>query len=145
MVPGDLWTDIDSRLQERFMLIPKKAFAGLWVVTVDDSLQLLLGREKLIFWQISEKYLWKIYLAWGYDDDDQLFLRYGWAMKSFWLYFQPRHCQRSFPVRIFDTLWARFESVQKSEFRFSWMKLCSSDNNKTTARQSYSHTVIGII
>ena len=31
MVSSDLWTDIDSRLGEIFMMIPEKAFAGLSV------------------------------------------------------------------------------------------------------------------
>ena len=48
MVSSDLWTDIDSRLGEIFAMIPKKAFAGLSVMTVADLLQLppqLLGLQ----------------------------------------------------------------------------------------------------
>ena len=40
MVSSDLWTDIDSRLEEIFMMIPEKAFGGLSAVTVADLLQL---------------------------------------------------------------------------------------------------------
>ena len=36
------------------------------------------------------------------------------------------HCNRSSPSRISDTFLAR------SEFKLSWMKLCSSDNHYTT-------------
>ena len=32
MVSSDLWTNIDSRLEEIFMIIPEKAFAGLSVM-----------------------------------------------------------------------------------------------------------------
>ena len=38
MVSSDLWTDNDSRLGEIFEMIPKKAFAGLSVMTVTDLL-----------------------------------------------------------------------------------------------------------
>ena len=34
MVSSDLWTDIDSRLGEIFMIIPEKAFPGLSAMTV---------------------------------------------------------------------------------------------------------------
>ena len=38
MLSSDLWTDIDSRLGEIFMMIPEKAFADLSVMTVADLL-----------------------------------------------------------------------------------------------------------
>ena len=38
MVSSDSWTDIDSVLGEIFMMIPKKAFLGLSVITVADLL-----------------------------------------------------------------------------------------------------------
>ena len=48
MVSSDLWTDIDSRFREIF-LIPEIAFAGLSVMTVAvaDLLQLPPVRKKL--------------------------------------------------------------------------------------------------
>ena len=49
MVSTDLCTNIDSRLGEIFVMIPKKAFAGLPVMTVADLLQLPPIRGKLIF------------------------------------------------------------------------------------------------
>ena len=55
LVSSDLWTDIDSRLGETFMMIPKKAFAGLSVMTVADLLQLLPVKGKLIFSQFYDK------------------------------------------------------------------------------------------
>ena len=48
MVSSNLWTDIDSRLGEIFMIIPEKAFTGLSIMTVEDLLQLPPVREKLI-------------------------------------------------------------------------------------------------
>ena len=45
MVSSDLWTDIDSRLGEIFMMIPEKAFAGLSVMTVGDLLSNYLQSE----------------------------------------------------------------------------------------------------
>ena len=55
LVSSDLWTDIDSGLGETFMMIPKKAFAGLSVMTVADLLQLLPVKGKLIFSQFYDK------------------------------------------------------------------------------------------
>ena len=49
MVSSDLWTDIDSRLREIFVMIPEKAFAGLSVMTVADLLELLSIRGNLYF------------------------------------------------------------------------------------------------
>ena len=53
MVSSDLWTDIESRLGEIFMMIPEKA--GLSVITVADLHQLPPVRGKLIFSQYSDK------------------------------------------------------------------------------------------
>ena len=47
MISSDLWTDVDSRLAEIFMLIPEKAFAGVLVMTVMDLIQLPLARGKV--------------------------------------------------------------------------------------------------
>ena len=49
MESSDLWTDIDSRLGETFMMIPLKVFATLLVMTIADLLQLLTVRGKFIF------------------------------------------------------------------------------------------------
>ena len=38
MIRSDLWIDIDSMLEEVFMMIPEKAFAGLSVMTVGNFL-----------------------------------------------------------------------------------------------------------
>ena len=55
MVSSDVWTDIDSRLGEVFMVIPEKVFAGHSVITVADLLQFPPVRGKLIFSQCSDK------------------------------------------------------------------------------------------
>ena len=36
MVSSDLWSDIDSKLGETFMMIPEKVFAALSVLIVAD-------------------------------------------------------------------------------------------------------------
>ena len=36
MVSSYLWTDIESKLGEIYMMIPEKSFAALSVMTVDD-------------------------------------------------------------------------------------------------------------
>ena len=46
-VSSNLWTDIDSRLGEIFMMIPEKSFAGLSVMTVADLIQFPPVTEKL--------------------------------------------------------------------------------------------------
>ena len=63
----------------------------------------------------------------GDDDDEELFLWYGWPKKSF--ISSRDNCQRSLPSRIFDTPKAGFEP----EFRLCWMKLCITHNHYTTA------------
>ena len=47
--------DIDSRLGDKFRMIPEKAFAGLSVMVVAGLLQISLVIEKLIFSQSSVK------------------------------------------------------------------------------------------
>ena len=63
MVSSDLWTDIDSRLGEIFMMIPGKAFAGLSIMTAADLLQLSPVRGKLIFFQFFDKDSMKLLLG----------------------------------------------------------------------------------
>ena len=55
MVSSDLWTDVDSRLGEMFIMTLEKAFSGLSVMTVADLLQLPRVRGKLIFARFSDK------------------------------------------------------------------------------------------
>ena len=55
VVSNDLWTDIDSRLGEIFMMIPEQAFAGVSVMPVADLLQLPPVRGKIIFFQFLDK------------------------------------------------------------------------------------------
>ena len=49
MGSSDLWTDVDSRLGEIFMITLEKAFAGLSVTTVPYFLQIPPVRGKLKF------------------------------------------------------------------------------------------------
>ena len=55
MVSSDLWINIDSRLEEIFMMIPEKAFADLSVMSVANLLELPPVRGKLIFSRFSDK------------------------------------------------------------------------------------------
>ena len=55
MASSDSLLDIDSRLGEIFMMIAEKAFAGLFVMTLADLLQLSPVKEKLIFSQFSDE------------------------------------------------------------------------------------------
>ena len=55
MVSSELWTDVDSRLREMFMMIPAKAYAGFSVIIVADFLQVPLVRGKLLFSQFSDE------------------------------------------------------------------------------------------
>ena len=47
MVSNNLWTGIDSRLGEIFMMTPEKVFDGLSVLTIAHLLQLTPFRGKL--------------------------------------------------------------------------------------------------
>ena len=40
IISSNLWTDIDSRLEEIFVMIPENEFAGLSVTTVANFLEL---------------------------------------------------------------------------------------------------------
>ena len=55
VVPSDLWTDIDSKLEEIFMMILKKVFACLSGMTLTDLFQLPPVRGNHIFSQFSGK------------------------------------------------------------------------------------------
>ena len=55
MVSSNLWIDINSRLEEIFMMIPEKAFTGLSVMTVGHFLQLPPVIVKFTFSQLSDK------------------------------------------------------------------------------------------
>ena len=54
MVSSNLWTDIDSRLGEIFLILDK-AFAGLSVITVANFLQVPRVTGKLVFSRFSDK------------------------------------------------------------------------------------------
>ena len=55
MISSDLWVDINSRLQEIYMII-EKVFSGLSVMTVGDFLQLPPVLGKFIFTPFSHKH-----------------------------------------------------------------------------------------
>ena len=55
LVSSDLWTEVDSRLREIFMMLPEKDFAGLSIMIVAQLLQLPPARGKLLFSRLSDK------------------------------------------------------------------------------------------
>ena len=55
IISSNLWTDIDSRLEEIFVMIPENEFAGLSVTTVANFLELPPVKGKLIFSGFSDK------------------------------------------------------------------------------------------
>ena len=84
---SDLWTDIDSKFGEIFMMTPEKAFAGLSVITASDLFQLNPVKGNLMFSQISEKnnikhllglHLWHLFKYAGLNEavsqNDHLFI-----------------------------------------------------------------------
>ena len=55
MVSSDLWTYIDSKSGEIFIMIPEKNFVGLSVTSVPNLLELPPIREKLVFSKFFDK------------------------------------------------------------------------------------------
>ena len=55
IISSNLWTDIDSKLEEIFVMIPENEFAGLSVTTVANFLELPPVKGKLIFSGFSDK------------------------------------------------------------------------------------------
>ena len=64
MISTDLWTDFDSRLGEKFIIIPQTLFAGLSVMAGGKFLQILLVTVKVVFYKFSDKDSMKIVLGW---------------------------------------------------------------------------------
>ena len=69
------------------------------------------------------------------DDGDELFLWYGWPAKGVWPYFQLGPLSGVLTIANLRHTASRVWTCAEPEFRFSWMKLCSSDNHYTTAPQ----------
>ena len=62
--------------------------------------------------------------------EDELFLWYGWPTKGIESYFQPEPLSDILTItNIWHTV-SRIWTCIKPELRHSWMKLCSSDNQK---------------
>ena len=69
------------------------------------------------------------------DDDDELFLWYGWPTKGVQPYFQLGLLSEILTIANLRHAASRIWTCAEPELRLSWMKLCRSDNHYTTARQ----------
>ena len=67
------------------------------------------------------------------DDNDKLFLWYGWPTKSAWPYFQPGPLSEILTIANLRHTASRIWTCADLEFRLCWIKLYSSDNHYTTA------------
>ena len=66
------------------------------------------------------------------DDDDELFLWYGWPTKGVYALFQPGPLSEILTIANLQHLASRVWPCAESEFRLCWMKLCNRDNHYTT-------------
>ena len=109
---------------------------------IDPSLEIRYGRV----WQL----LFENHIAWfpllfnmaddDDKDDDELFLWYGWPTKGVQPYFHPGPLSEILTI---VNLWhttSRVWTYAETEFRLSWMKLCSIDNRYTTVPQLWTFT-----
>ena len=88
--------DIDSRLGDKFRMIPEKVFAGLSVMVVAGLLQISLVIEKLIFSQSSVKDSMKHFIV--VRQNDKLFINLFnkvWVSKDVENLFQARFISES--------------------------------------------------
>ena len=70
------------------------------------------------------------------NDDDELFLWYGWPTKGSRPYFQPEPLSEILNIA---NLWhtaSRTWTCAEPEFSLCWMKLCSSDNHYRAANKT---------
>ena len=63
------------------------------------------------------------------DDDDDLFLWYGWPTKDVQPFFQLGPLSEILTIANLQHAASRIWTCAESEFRLWWMKLCSSDNH----------------
>ena len=67
------------------------------------------------------------------DHDEELFLWYGWPTKDIKPYFQPGPLSEILTIANLQYAASRIWTCTEPEFKFCWMKLCSSDNHYTMA------------
>ena len=67
------------------------------------------------------------------EDDDELFLWYGWPTKGVWLYFQPGPLSEILTIANLRLTASRVWTCAEPDFRLSRMKLGSNDNHYTMA------------
>ena len=63
------------------------------------------------------------------DDDEELFLWYGWPMKGIWPYFQPGPLSEILTIANLRHATSRIWTCAEPEFRLCWVQVvCSNDN-----------------
>ena len=67
------------------------------------------------------------------NDDDELFLWYGWQTKGVSPYFQPEPFAETLTITNLRHAASRIWNCAEPEFVQCWRKLCSSDHHYTTA------------
>ena len=70
------------------------------------------------------------------EDEDELFLWYGWLTKGVQPYFQLVPLSEILTIMNLWHVASRVSTCAEPEFRLSWMNLWSSDNHYTTAPYS---------
>ena len=73
------------------------------------------------------------------DEDDELFLWYGWSAKGVYPYFQSRPLSEILTIVNLWHVTSRIWTCTEPEFRLRWMKLCSSDNHYTINTTLHHH------
>ena len=103
-------------------------------------LTVLLMNERDFFYfpiKVSFSRYQKWQRKWSDDDDDELFLWYGWPTKGVKPYFLPGPLPEILTIANLRRATSRTWTRAKPEFRLFWMKLYSSDNHYTTAPQNH--------
>ena len=73
------------------------------------------------------------FLGFSFDDNNELFLWYGWPTSSVQPYFQPGPLSEILATANLRHAASRVWTCTEPEFRFIWMKFYSSDNTCTSS------------
>ena len=95
-------------------------------------------KEWRLYWSLS--LLLECFLR---DDDDELFLSYGWPRKDIYRSFHLALLSEILTIANLRHATSRVWTCAEPEFRLGWMKLRISDKHYTTAPQCYSDIIHG--